>query len=80
VKASIIFVILNYSTHPPSALMVKDNAVKATRTSKCRLKTKKLKPPIKKNGKRSLLRISQHRKPKRTLKNLQTITTSKMAF
>ncbi len=45
VKASIIFVILNYSTHPPSALMVKDNAVKARRTSKCRLKMKKLKPP-----------------------------------
>ncbi len=32
------------------------------------------------NGKRSLLQKSQRRKPKRTSKNLQTITTSKMAF
>jgi hypothetical protein len=31
-------------------------------------------------GKRSELRKSQHRKPKRTSKNLETITTSKMAF
>jgi hypothetical protein len=31
-------------------------------------------------GKRSLLRKSQRRKPKRTSKNLKTITTSKMAF
>jgi hypothetical protein len=31
-------------------------------------------------GKRSELQKSQLRKPKRTLKNLETITTSKMAF
>ncbi len=31
-------------------------------------------------GKRSLLWISQHWKPKRTSKNLQTITTSKVTF
>jgi len=31
-------------------------------------------------GKRSLLQISQRQKPKRTLKNLQTITTSKVPF
>ena len=31
-------------------------------------------------GKRSLLRKSQRRKPKRTSKNLQTITTSKCGF
>jgi len=31
-------------------------------------------------GKRSLLQKSQRQKPKRTSKNLQTITTSKMAF
>jgi hypothetical protein len=31
-------------------------------------------------GKRSELQKSQRRKPERTLKNLETITTSKMAF
>jgi hypothetical protein len=31
-------------------------------------------------GRRSQLRISQRRKPKRTSKNLQIITTSKVAF
>ena len=34
----------------------------------------------KKMEKRSLLRKSQRQKPKRTLKNLQTITTSKVPF
>ena len=35
---------------------------------------------IKSDGKRSLLRKSQRQKPKRTSKNLQTITTSKVPF
>jgi hypothetical protein len=35
---------------------------------------------LRKKGKRSLLQISQHQKPKRTSKNLQTITTSLVPF